>query len=87
MELNYSLPITNAKALSFGNAVTVDPPRVDSIHVNPARRYPDTNSILILADGGGSHSSRRHIFKKELIRISNMRKERRWHLIFITQPI
>lgn len=31
-----SLTIGNAKALSLGNAVTADPPGIDSIHFNPA---------------------------------------------------
>lgn len=36
------------------------------------KRYPNATSILVLADGGGSNSSRRHIFKEELQRISNL---------------
>ena len=35
-------------------------------------RYPNADSILVLADGGGSNSSRRHVFKSELQRISNL---------------
>ena len=31
-----NLTMGNAKALSLGNAVTADPPGVDSIHYNPA---------------------------------------------------
>ena len=36
------------------------------------KRYPDAETILILADGGGSNSSRRHVFKEALQRISNL---------------
>lgn len=36
------------------------------------KRYPDADTILILADGGGSNSSRRHVFKEALQRISNL---------------
>jgi len=35
------------------------------------RRYPDATTILILADGGGSNSSRHHIFKESLQKLSN----------------
>lgn len=35
-------------------------------------RYPEADSILILADSGGSNSCRRHVFKQELQRISNL---------------
>ena len=34
--LTDSLTIGNAKAISLGNAVTADPPGIDSIHFNPA---------------------------------------------------
>lgn len=34
--LSESLTIGNAKALALGNAVTADPPGIDSIHFNPA---------------------------------------------------
>lgn len=34
------------------------------------KRYPKANSILILADGGGSNSSRRHVFKEALQKLS-----------------
>ena len=34
--LTDNLTIVNAKAISLGNAVTADPPGVDSIHFNPA---------------------------------------------------
>lgn len=34
--LNDSLTIGNARTLSLGNAVTADPPGIDSIHFNPA---------------------------------------------------
>jgi hypothetical protein len=35
------------------------------------KRYPDATSILILADGGGSNSSRHHVFKESLQNLSN----------------
>jgi len=35
------------------------------------KRYPDANSILILADGGGSNSCRHHVFKESLQNLSN----------------
>ena len=35
------------------------------------RYYPDASSILCLADSGGSNSSRHHIFKESLQRLSN----------------
>jgi len=35
------------------------------------RDYPDTTSILCLADGGGSNSSRHHVFKESLQHLSN----------------
>ena len=34
-------------------------------------QYPDTSSILILADGGGSNSSRHYIFKEDLQKLVN----------------
>src|SRR5690606_17518878 len=34
--LSEGLTLANAKALSLGNAVTADPPGIDSIHFNPA---------------------------------------------------
>lgn len=33
--------------------------------------YPDATSILILADGGGSNSSRHYIFKENLQKLAN----------------
>lgn len=35
------------------------------------RKYPNATSILILADGGGSNSSRHHVFKESLQNLSN----------------
>ncbi len=35
------------------------------------KRYPEADSILILADGGGSNSSRRHVFKEALQNLSS----------------
>ena len=35
------------------------------------RRFPNATSILILADGGGSNSSRHHVFKESLQKLSN----------------
>ena len=35
------------------------------------KRYPSATSILILADGGGSNSSRHHVFKESLQNLSN----------------
>lgn len=35
------------------------------------RNYPSATSILILADGGGSNSSRRHLFKEQLQLLSD----------------
>jgi len=35
-QLTTNLPVANPKALAMGNAVTADPPGVDSIHFNPA---------------------------------------------------
>ena len=35
------------------------------------RDYPDATSILCLADGGGSNSSRHHVFKESLQHLSN----------------
>ncbi len=35
------------------------------------KKYPNATSILILADGGGSNSSRHHIFKESLQNLSN----------------
>ncbi len=35
------------------------------------KRYRNATSILILADGGGSNSSRHHVFKKSLQNLSN----------------
>lgn len=35
------------------------------------KRYPDATSILILADSGGSNSSRHHVFKESLQKLSN----------------
>ena len=35
------------------------------------KRYPNATSILILADGGGSNSSRHHVFKESLQNLSN----------------
>ena len=32
--------------------------------------YPNANSILLLCDGGGSNSSRHHIFKSDLKKLS-----------------
>lgn len=34
-------------------------------------QYPNATSILILADGGGSNSSRHHVFKESLQKLSN----------------
>lgn len=34
------------------------------------KNYPDATSILILCDGGGSNSSRSHLFKKALIELA-----------------
>jgi len=34
--------------------------------------YPNATSILILADGGGSNSSRHYIFKEDLQKLSNV---------------
>jgi len=36
-----------------------------------AATYPAANSILLLCDGGGSNSSRHHIFKEDLQRLAN----------------
>jgi hypothetical protein len=33
--------------------------------------YPEASSILVLADGGGSNSSRHYIFKEDLQKLSN----------------
>lgn len=35
-QLGQNLPVASAKATSLGNAVTADPPGIDSIHFNPA---------------------------------------------------
>ena len=35
------------------------------------KRYPNATSILILADGGGSNSSRHHVFKESLQYLAN----------------
>jgi len=35
------------------------------------KHYPNATSILILADGGGSNSSRHHIFKQDIQNLSN----------------
>lgn len=35
------------------------------------RAYPDADQILLLCDGGGSNSSRHHIFKYDLQRLAN----------------
>ena len=35
------------------------------------KKYPGATSILILADGGGSNSSRHHVFKESLQNLSN----------------
>ena len=35
------------------------------------KRYPEATSILILADGGGSNSSRHHVFKQSLQNLAN----------------
>ncbi|MFT5085248.1 MAG: hypothetical protein ACI9Y1_003306, partial [Lentisphaeria bacterium] len=35
------------------------------------QRYSDATAILILADGGGSNSSSRHVFKEALQELSN----------------
>lgn len=35
------------------------------------KKYPNATSILILADGGGSNSSRHHVFKESLQNLSN----------------
>jgi len=35
------------------------------------RHYPDVTSLLCLADGGGSNSSRHHVFKESLQTLSN----------------
>lgn len=35
------------------------------------RNFPNSTSILILADGGGSNSSRHHVFKESLQNLSN----------------
>ena len=35
------------------------------------KRYPLATSILVLADGGGSNSSRHHVFKESLPKLSN----------------
>jgi len=35
------------------------------------KKYPKATSILILADGGGSNSSRHHVFKESLQSLSN----------------
>src|SRR2546421_12849617 len=34
-------------------------------------QYPEASSILILADGGGSNSSRQYIFKEDLQKLAN----------------
>lgn len=53
-QLGQNLLLGNAKALSLGNAVTADPPGVDSIHYNPAglTRLPGQTRMLklIIAD-------------------------------------
>jgi len=36
------------------------------------KKYPNATSILILADGGGSNSSRNHLFKESLQNLSNI---------------
>jgi hypothetical protein len=36
------------------------------------KKYPNATSILILADGGGSNSSRHHLFKESLQNLSNI---------------
>jgi DDE family transposase len=33
--------------------------------------YPEATSVLVLADGGGSNSSRHYIFKEDLQKLSN----------------
>lgn len=38
-QLAQNLTVGNAKALALGNAVTADPPGIDSIHYNPAGLY------------------------------------------------
>lgn len=35
------------------------------------QRYPDATSILLACDGGGSNSSRKHIFKHDLQQLAN----------------
>ena len=35
------------------------------------KRYPQATTILILADGGGSNSSRHHVFKQSLQNLAN----------------
>jgi hypothetical protein len=35
------------------------------------KRYPNATSLLILADGGGSNSSRHHVFKESLQKLAN----------------
>jgi len=40
-------------------------------HARGQRDDPDTTSILCLADGGGSNSSRHHVFKESLQHLSN----------------
>jgi Rhodopirellula transposase DDE domain len=35
------------------------------------KQYPEASSLLILADGGGSNSSRHYIFKEDLQKIAN----------------
>jgi len=35
------------------------------------KNYPNATSILILADSGGSNSSRHHVFKESLQNLSN----------------
>lgn len=35
------------------------------------QNYPNATSILLLADGGGSNSSRYHIFKEDLQKLAN----------------
>lgn len=40
-------------------------------HARGQRDYPEASSILCLADGGGSNSSRHHVFKESLQHLSN----------------
>ncbi|MCG8670636.1 MAG: outer membrane protein transport protein [Pseudomonadales bacterium] len=52
-QMGQNLLIGNAKAVSLGNAVTADPPGIDSIHFNPAglARIKGTKMLLKLVVG------------------------------------